>query len=227
MNPVKAGPAPVQSINRLGPAAQPSATGATSVSETPDAAVTRILRDIGRDPDAANELLPIVYDQLRDIARRRMSGERPDHTLDATALVNEAFVRLIGSEPVTWEDRSHFYAAAAQAMRRILIDHARRRNADKRGGGKGRLPLDVVDLASSDDPALVLAIDEALNTLEHEDPRAASIVRLRFFAGLDVEEVARALDLSERTVLRDWAFARARLFELMSDSQPEPSGDGQ
>ncbi|MCL4220865.1 MAG: sigma-70 family RNA polymerase sigma factor [Phycisphaerales bacterium] len=179
--------------------------------------VTELLKAVGSRPAASEELLNLVYDQLRQIARQRMGNERAGHTLQATALVHEAFLKLVGDENLSWENRGHFYAACAQAMRRILIDHARKRGAEKRGGAQKRLPLNVVDLAEETDPAQVLALNEAMGELERSDPRAASIVRLRFFAGLDVEETASVLGLSERTVMRDWAYARARLFELMSE----------
>lgn len=190
-------------------------------------AVTEILRAVGKRESAAEELLTVVYDHLRDIARQRMGRERAGHTLQATALVHEAFVRLIGDQEVTWENRAHFYAASAQAMRRILIDHARRRNAEKRGGALKRVPLSVVDLATETDPEQVLALEEAMCELERADPRAASVVRLRFFAGLDAQETAEVLGLSERTVMRDWAYARATLFASMSgaDASPEERTD--
>jgi RNA polymerase sigma factor (TIGR02999 family) len=187
-----------------------------------DMAVTELLRAVGKRDSATEELLAVVYEHLRAIARQRMAGERSGHTLQATALVHEVFLKLIGDEEVSWENRAHFYAAAAQAMRRILIDHARRRGAEKRGGAFKRVPLSVVDLATDTDPEQVMALEEAMNELEQSDPRAASIVRLRFFAGLGVEETASVLGLSERTVMRDWAYARAMLFERMSGEAAAP-----
>jgi RNA polymerase sigma factor (TIGR02999 family) len=148
-----------------------------------------------------------------------MREERAAHTLQATALVHEAYMRLVGDANISWQSRGHFFRAAAEAMRRILIDHARKRKAQKRGGGRIGLPISVVDLAEDNDPAQVLALDEALKTLEAEDERAAVIVQLRFFAGLSVDETADATGLSRRTVLREWAFARARLFELLATDQ--------
>ncbi len=183
--------------------------------------VTELLREAGMHDAARERLLSLVYDSLRRIAQERMKGERVGHTLEATALVHEAFLRLVGEERSGWESRGEFYGAAAQAMRRILIDHARKRRAEKRGGGRGRVPLSVVDLAAESDPEQVLALDEALRGLEQSDPRAASVVRLRFFAGLDVAETARVLGLSERTVMRDWAYARAVLFEQIEGGAPE------
>ncbi len=177
--------------------------------------ITQILEGFDERPDAAAELLPLVYDQLRGIARARMSDERAGHTLQATALVHEAYARLVGPNEVKWESRAHFFRVAAEAMRRILIDHARKRNSQKRGGDRERLPISVVDLATEYDPERVLEFDEALTTLAREDERAAEIVQLRFFAGLSVQETCEAMALSERTVMREWAFARARLFELL------------
>lgn len=186
--------------------------------------VTRILQQIDRRADAAEELLPLVYDHLRAIAQRRMREERAGHTLQATALVHEAFVKLVGgaggagggADGPGWESRAHFFRVAAEAMRRILIDHARKRKSVKRGGGATPIPLSVVDLAAEHDPAQIMALDEALETLEAEDARAAEVVKLRFFAGLSVEETAEAMGISERTAMREWAFARARLYELLA-----------
>jgi RNA polymerase sigma-70 factor (ECF subfamily) len=192
--------------------------------------VTRLLKDVGHDADkntdkesATNELLSVVYQQLRQIAQQRMGNERADHTLQATALVHEVFIKLVGDNDISWESRGHFFSAAAQAMRRILIDHARKNNALKRGGEFKKIPMSVVDLAANTDPQQVIALDEAMDRLEQEDPRAASIVRLRFYAGLDVAETADALGLSERTVMRDWAFARAKLFQELTDNSEPPS----
>lgn len=180
--------------------------------------VTLILQEIGHRADAADDLLPLIYEQLRAIAQRRMREERVGHTLQATALVHEAYVKLLGGQDVPWQSRGQFFGAAAEAMRRILIDHARKRESQKRGGGRRRTPLSVVDLAEESDPVQVLALDEALTTLESEDGRCAEVVKLRFYAGLSVEETADALGVSERTVMREWAFARARLAELLSDA---------
>ncbi len=190
----------------------------TSLPASPGA-VTRALHAAAEGgPAAANELLPLVYDQLLAIARHRMQHENPNHTLQATALVNEAYIRLVGSEPMSWSSRAHFFHAAAKAMRRILIDHARRRGRDKRGGGMKRKPLDAIDMALADDEGQIVALDGALDRLAHEDPRAASIVELRFYAGLSVEDTAAALGLSERTVKREWAFARAWLYRALEST---------
>jgi RNA polymerase sigma factor (TIGR02999 family) len=160
--------------------------------------------------------LTLVYGQLRAIAQQRMAGERRSHTLQATALVHEAYVRLLGREDIQWADRGHFFRAAAEAMRKILIDHARAKNADKRGGGKAALAIaNVADLAADGDSAGILALDDAMVRLEQVDAQAAAVVRLRFYAGLSEEAAAQALDISERTVRRDWAFARGWLRETL------------
>jgi len=169
------------------------------------------------DVGAADQLLPLVYEQLRQAAQVDLAGERPGHTLCATALVHEAYVKLVGPRRVPWAGRGHFYAAAAEAMRRILLDHAR---AHGRRGGK-RIELsdlgDVAALASAGAEEIV-AVDEALGRLEGEDPQAAALVRLRFFAGLSVDEAAQSLGLSPRTAARLWTYARAVLYRDLSDS---------
>lgn len=180
--------------------------------------VTRWLGRLGqKEPGAGEALLQLVYDRLRGIASHRMASERPDHTLDATALVHEAWIRLLDQDNLTWESRRHFYGAAAGAMRRILVDHARGRQRRKRGGDYQRLDLDVADLSMELDPAHVLAVEESLVQLEVLDPRAAEIVKLRFFAGLDFTEIARSLELSERTIRREWVSARAYLLRALGD----------
>jgi RNA polymerase sigma factor (TIGR02999 family) len=187
------------------------------------ARVTRILGDMAAGKrDASAELLPLVYEQLRRAAQQSMAQERVGHTLSATALVHEAYVRLVGDQDAKWDGRGHFYAAAAEAMRRILIEHARGRGRVKRGGGRQRVPLSVVDLAAEQDPEQILALDAAIERLAVEDGRLAEIVRLRFYAGLSVEETAAALGVSDRTVKRDWAFARAWLQrELEREDEPQ------
>ena len=165
------------------------------------------------DEQAAEQLLEHVYDELRGIARARLAGERQGHSLQATALVHEAWIRLFGSTGAGFENRAHFFGAAGEAMRRILVDHARRRLAAKRGAGKAPDPLPEGGLLRvSKDPAEILSVDEALLRMEDRQPRAATIVRLRFFAGLELKEIAEALDLSTRTVEREWAYARALLY---------------
>ena len=177
--------------------------------------VTRLLRELeeGR-PGAADELAPLVYDELHLLAVRAMRREDAGHTLQPTALLHEAFFRLVGQRDADWQSRAHFFGIAATAMRRILLDHARRQRAAKRGGGL-RVTLDdsVASAAGVDgERALdLIALDDALQRLEALDARQARVVELRFFAGLDVEETARALDVSTATVKRDWAFARAFL----------------
>lgn len=170
------------------------------------------------DAAAADSVLPLVYEQLRWIAKQRMDGERSEHTLQATALVHEAYMRLLGNREIEWANKAHFFGAAAEAMRRILIEHARSKNRIKRGGNPDgpaakRIPLDVLDLAAADDPEQIVAVDGAIRRLEEEDPTAGSIVRLRFYAGLSVEQTAAALGISERTVMREWAYAKAVLYK--------------
>lgn len=181
--------------------------------------VTRILSSVEQgDPNVASKLLPLVYAELRKLAQHRMSQERPDHTLQPTALVHEAYLRLVGHGEMNWANRAHFFHAAAEAMRRILIEHARVRAGPVRGGGRKKLPLDVVDLAAEADPTQILALDEAISRLEQKDADAARIVRLRFYAGLTFDEVAKAVGVSVRTVKRDWTFARAFLIRALGES---------
>jgi RNA polymerase sigma factor (TIGR02999 family) len=170
----------------------------------------------GGDKAAADSLLPLVYEQLRKVAQRRMDGERSGHTLSATGLVHEAYLRLVGPREVAWAGRGHFYVAAAEAMRRILLDHARA--SGRRGGQKLRLSEvgDVAALAVTGAEE-ILAVDEAIRRLESEDSQAAALVRLRFYAGLDVEDAAKALGVSPRTAARLWTYARAVLYRDLSD----------
>ena len=179
--------------------------------------VTGILEKIGAgEARAADELLPLVYDQLRAAAQKQMALERADHTLQATALVHEAYIRLVGSRDVPWENRAHFYVAAAEAMRRVLIEHARKRGRVKRGGGLRRIPLSGEELARDPNLEEILSVDAAIRRLEERDGRMARIVRLRFFAGLGTRETAAVLGLSDRTVRREWALARAWLHRELS-----------
>ncbi len=190
--------------------------------------VTRILVAVeGGDARAADKLLPLVYEQLRAIARQRMAQERAGHTLQATALVHEAYLRLVGGQQVPWMNRAHFYLAAAEAMRRILIEHARKRDRLKRGGDRRRVPVSVADLAAEQDSEEILAVDEAVRRLEETDAQAAKVVQLRFFAGLSVDETARALDLSPRTIAREWAYARAWLHNALIGEERTEHGHGE
>jgi RNA polymerase sigma factor (TIGR02999 family) len=180
--------------------------------------VTRILSAIEQgDPHAAEHLLPLVYDELRKLAAHKLAQERPGQTLQATALVHEAYMRLVGSQDAAagqekrWEDRKHFFAAAAEAMRRILIDRAREKRSVKRGGNRQRLDIDAIDLATTAPPDQLLALDEALTKLARGDPAAAQLVKLRYFAGLTVEEAGKALGISTATAYRHWNYARAWL----------------
>ncbi len=181
--------------------------------------VTRILQRAGAGEGAAmNELLPLVYEQLRRDAQNRMAGERADHTLDATALVHEAYLRLVGDRRLPWQNRAHFYAAAAQAMRRILLDHAKARGREKRGGGRKRVPLSVADIADSWNFEETLSLDEALRRLIDRDPNIGRVVQLRFFTGLSIDDTAEALGVSPATVKRRWEFGRTWLYrELRRD----------
>jgi RNA polymerase sigma factor (TIGR02999 family) len=178
--------------------------------QDPRGEVTRLLQSGDR-----GGLFDLVYDELRVIASRRMARERTGHTLQATALIHETYIRLVADDEASWEERRHFYATASEAMRRILIEHARKVGAEKRGGAAQRVTFGGVDTPIELDLEQVGALHEALDRLEQEDERAASVTRLRFLAGLSVEETAKALSISIRSVRREWTFARARLFELL------------
>jgi RNA polymerase sigma factor (TIGR02999 family) len=185
-------------------------------------AITQVLRAIEQgDPHAASQLLPLVYDELRKLAAEKMANERPGQTLEATALVHEAYVRLVGNgaEP-HFNGRGHFFAAAAQAMRNILVDNARRKRRPKHGGGRHRVTLDEALPAPPDGADELLALDEALSRLAAEDPEASRIVQLRYFAGLSVEEAAQTLGLSRAHAYRQWTFARAWLLQALSGGEP-------
>jgi RNA polymerase sigma factor (TIGR02999 family) len=187
--------------------------------------LTRILERATRgDRKAVSELLPLVYAQLRASAAKRMARERPEHTLQPTALVHEAYVRLVGDGATSWDGRGHFYAAAAEAMRRILIEHARARGRHKRGGDWQRVTLDSVDLSGrASQIEDIVSVDEAIGRMEERDPRMARIVRLRFFAGLSVDEIAKSLGITDRTVRREWATARAWLYRDLSEQDASGS----
>jgi RNA polymerase sigma factor (TIGR02999 family) len=179
--------------------------------------VTRILSAIDQgDQKAAEKLLPLVYDELRKLAAPKLAQEKPGQTLQATALVHEAYLRLIGSETPPWSSLGHFFAAAAEAMRRILIENARRRKAEKSGGAMRRVDLDAVDVPAASPSQDILALDEALSKLAAEDATKAELVKLRFFGGLSVEDAGRALGISRATADRYWSYARVWLYSELN-----------
>jgi len=186
--------------------------------------VTRILSavELG-DPHAAEELLPLVYDELRRLAAQKLAQEKSGQTLQQTALVHEAYVRLVGNGDAAnreqhWDNRGHFFAAAAEAMRRILIDRARAKRSVKRGGGRKKLDIDSLDLVTEASPDQLLAVDDALVKLAREDASAARLVELRYFAGLTVEEAGKVLGMSSATAYRHWKYARAWLYAELLES---------
>lgn len=180
--------------------------------------VTQVLAAVASGESQATEkLLPLVYDELRRVAAAHLAHERPGQTLQATALVHEAYLRLIGGEAASWENRRHFFAAAAEAMRRILIDRARRRKRLRHGGELERADFDAAEIAIEPTPVDLVALDEALDLLAFEDPQKAELVKLRFFAGLSEQEAADVLGISRATAARHWAYARAWLFERLRD----------
>lgn len=186
--------------------------------------ITRLLRKGARgDEEALDQLLPLVYDDLRRIAHNRLRSERARHTLNTTALVHEAYLRLVGQTRIDWVDRAHFFAVASRIMRRVLVDYARRRQADKRGGDAVRVPLE--ERMTSVEPRFddLLALDEALTALTERDERLGRVVECRFFGGMTVEETAQALDVSERTVARDWDRAKTYLYDALA---PDEEGSG-
>jgi RNA polymerase sigma factor (TIGR02999 family) len=186
--------------------------------------VTRILQSIeGGDPQAAEELLPLVYDELRKLAAARMAHEQPGQTLQATALVHEAYLRLVDVERARhWDSRGHFFAAAAEAMRRLLVDAARRRQSLKRGGDRVRIPLSDLDPATPRPEDDLQALDEALTRLAETEPRTADLVKLRYFVGFTSQEAAEVLGISPRTADSLWSFAKAWLHaQIVGDDRPE------
>ncbi len=188
--------------------------------------ITRILQDVqARRPGAPELLAAALYDELRAVARRDLAGERAGHTLQPTALVNEAWLRLFTGQDGAFENRAHFFAAASTAIRRVLADHARRRQADKRGGGNRRVPLEDIEAGEPVRSEDVLALDEALERLAGFAPVQARIVEMRFFGGMTTPELARALDLSESTIERHWRLARAWLRSELGD-RARNRGDG-
>ena len=181
--------------------------------------VTHILSQIEcGDPSAAEQLLPLVYDELRKLAAAKLAQEKPGQTLQATALVHEAYLRLVDVDKVQhWNSRGHFFGAAAEAMRRILVDQARRKQAGKRGGSRRRVSLDAADVACTPPDDQLLAIDEALTRLAAEDPQAARLIQLRYFAGLSIEDAAEVVGISRSTAYEHWSYARVRLRCLLQD----------
>ena len=174
--------------------------------------VTTILERIDHgEPKAAGELLPLVYDKLREVAAAKMAREPAGHTLQPTALVHEAYIRLLGQEWQQWQNSRHFFSAAAEAMRRILVERARKKARQKRGGGLQRLDIERVTVAAEEDEETVLFVDDALEKLSKKDPTCVELIKLRFFAGISNHEAAKMLGLAERTAKRNWAYARAWL----------------
>ena len=185
--------------------------------------VTRILSQIEQgDPHAAKDLLPVVYDELRQMAAAKMAQERSDHTLQATALVHEAYVRLLGpSQTVSWENRRHFFGAAAEAMRRVLVDAARKHNRAKRGGDWERVGFDLDELPGLGPNQDIADLDQALNSFSQKEPEKAELVKLRFFAGLTIEQAAEILGISTSTADRHWCYARAWLFREIAQARED------
>ncbi|MFQ5806600.1 MAG: sigma-70 family RNA polymerase sigma factor [Phycisphaerae bacterium] len=192
------------------------------MAEQPVGLVTQMLRAASAgDPQAAAELLPLVYSELRQLAQARMAKTPPGNTLQPTALVHEAYLRLVGSDDPGWSSRGHFFAAAAQAMRQILVEQARRKASPKHGGGRKRVDVEQAEPLIEPPAEDLLALDEALARLEQADPRKGRIVMLRYFAGLTAEETAVALGLSVPTVEREWRFIRTFLYTLLSDPETD------
>jgi RNA polymerase sigma factor (TIGR02999 family) len=187
--------------------------------------VTRILSDLAQgDAHAAGQLLPLVYEELRKLAAARLAEEAPGNTLDATALVHEAYLRLVGpADAARWDNRGHFFAAAAEAMRRLLVENARRKKRLKRGGDRRRVSLETAESLLQAPSEDLLALDEALTRLTAHDPIKAEVVKLRFFAGLTMPEVAQSLDLSLATAERYWTYARTWLYAELTEEDPDHS----
>jgi RNA polymerase sigma factor (TIGR02999 family) len=191
--------------------------------------VTKILSAIEQgDPQAASQLLPLVYDELRQLAAQKLAHETPGQTLQPTALVHEAYLRLVGDEHgAHWDNRGHFFAAAAEAMRRILVDNARRKHSQKHGGGLARQELDPGQITTPEVREDLLALDEALTKLAVANPQAAQLVQLRYFAGVSIPEAAQTLGISPRSADRLWAYARAWLHQEMAGDAPDDGAAGQ
>lgn len=198
----------------------------TGMPEQPRRDVTQMLEALGRgEPMVADELLPLVYNELRSLARRAMAQERAGQTLQPTALVHEAYIRLVQRREVAWQNRVHFFRAAAQAMRWILVDAARRKATEKHGGGRVAPLSDIDQIAEPSPSDDLLALDESLDRLHQLDPRKADVVKLRYFAGLSVDETAAALGVTSRTVRRDWIAAKAWLFRDIAGTGMPPDED--
>jgi RNA polymerase sigma factor (TIGR02999 family) len=181
--------------------------------------ITRILKDWeAGDTEAPARLMPLVYEELRHLARNYLGRERSDHTLQPTALVHEAYLRLVDERSINWKDRAHFYGIAARVMRRILVDHARAHNAAKRGGGQAKLPFDQAPELPAETGVNLVALDSALNNFAQAYPRKSEVVELKFFGGLDTKEISKILDVSEKTVLRDWSFAKVWLCRELTEN---------
>lgn len=182
--------------------------------------VTRILIAIERgDAKATDELLPMLYEELRLLAAQKLSREKPGQTLQATALVHEAYIRLVGDESQNWNGRGHFFGAAAEAMRRILVENARRKKSERHGGDRNRIPLDAGNIEVAMPLEQIVALSDALDVLAWEDPELAQLVKLRYFVGLTLDQAAEVLQISSRTAYRHWAYAKARMHEELSDSR--------
>lgn len=183
----------------------------------PSSDVTQALLALsGGDRSAIDRLMPLVYDHLRGVAQRELRRERPDHTLTPTALVHEAYLKLVQLDRIDWRGRAHFFGACAQTMRRLLVSHARKKKADKRGAGAEHVPVENAFIAAATRPAELLALDEALTRLESLSARQARVIECRFFAGMSVEDTAAALEISPATVKREWTAARAWLNRELS-----------
>jgi RNA polymerase sigma factor (TIGR02999 family) len=192
---------------------------------SPSRRVTRLIEQIGTgDPHAAEELLPLVYEEMRRLARARLAREAPGHTLAPTGLAHEAYLRLVENPEMRWENRAHFFAAAAEAMRRILIDQARTRQSQRRGGGRQRQALEHVDIAAPEPSIDLLAMDEALERFEQLDKPKADLVKLRYFAGLTIPQAADVLGISSATADRYWAYARAWLHAELRKGEADSRG---
>jgi RNA polymerase sigma factor (TIGR02999 family) len=205
------------SVENDRPDPEPAAETGGQVPSVERGEVTRALDELGlAGAEAVTAVFPLVYEELRRLAHRALSHERPDHTLSTTALVHEAYVKLSGLDRIRWKNRSHFLATSAQAMRRVLVNHARKRRSQKRGGGQPLVPLADGLAAAQEAPDELISLDEALHKLEAMNARQCRIVECRFFAGLSVADTAEALDVSEATVKRDWTLARAWLNDWLT-----------